>query len=89
MEITKTKVGEKLSFTHYVEVVSKGNGKVPSIEVKDGAGKQFTIQGQSLLDSIDSASQYSSEKKVNRTDAIETLLNARDSVFTVVYDKAL
>lgn len=87
MELSKVKVGERLSFTYYTEVLEK-NGD--SLKVKDSNGQTFTIKDPkgTLFNSIDSAAQFSTEKKVSRTDAVNALLSARDSVFTVNYDKA-
>lgn len=86
MKFNEIKKGDILSTTMYVEVLSKTSN---SIDVKDSNGNTFTIKGPALIEkTMSSASQVEKEVKVSRTDAIETLLGAKDTVFTVEFVKA-
>lgn len=86
MKFNDVRVGERLSTTMYMEVVGK---TTDGIKVKDNQGKEFEVRGKVLIEnSFNSASQFTDEKKVSRTQAVEALLSAGDSVFTVVFDKA-
>ncbi len=85
MKLKDVKTGERLSFTNYMEVVSKDND---SVKVKDVNGQVFTIKGKDLIEkTVTSAAQFEKEEKLNKTEMVETLLGARDSVFTVIFDK--
>lgn len=85
MKLNNVKTGERLSLTYYVEVLSR-NGE--ELKVRDSNGQTFTIKGKKLIETtINSASQFENEEKVTRTEAVEKLLSARDSAFTVVFDK--
>lgn len=87
MELGKIKVGEVLSTTYYMTVTGKDAGK-QEIYVKDNHGNNFTMRGKSLIESsLNSASQFDTEKKVSRTEMIEVLESAGDSVFTVKFVK--
>lgn len=91
MKYNKIKTGERLSTTMYLEVV----GQLPQtstlaegIKVKDSNGKTFDMRGKTLIEnSLNSGSQYSTEKKVSRTEMAHILTNAGDSVFTAVFEK--
>lgn len=88
MKFSNTKVGEHLSYTSYVEVLSK-NATNGEMEVKDSNGKTFIIRGKSLIEgTMNSAAQYTTEKEVNQVQLVEALLNAKDAVFTVRFTKA-
>ncbi len=85
MKLKDVKTGERLSFTNYMEVVSKDSD---SIKVKDVNGQTFTIKGKSFIEnSVTSAAQFEKEEKVNRTEMVEALLGAKDSVFTARFTK--
>ncbi len=85
MKLKDVKTGERLSFTNYMEVVSKDND---SVKVKDVNGQVFTIKGKDLIEkTVTSAAQFEKEEKVNRTNMVEALLGAKDSVFTARFVK--
>lgn len=86
MKLDNVKKGERLSFTYYVEVLNVDKKK-EAIDVKDSNGQTFTIQGQDLIEGITSASQFEKEEKLNRTQLVEKLQTAGDSVFTAKFVK--
>lgn len=87
MELNKTQKGDMISFTNFAKIVSVDkNGN--SITVEDTNGDVFDIQGKDLIQKADSAGQFAKQEKVNKKEMAETLLNARDSVFTVHFEKA-
>ena len=86
MKLNSVKKGERLSFTYYVEVLNVDKKK-ESIEVKDSTGQTFTIQGKDLIESVTSASQFEKEEKLSRTQMVEKLQTAGDSVFTAKFVK--
>jgi hypothetical protein len=84
-DLDEVKVGSILSTTHYLEVLGKTNN---SVKVKDQNGLNFEIRGKELIeDTIFTADQIQEEKKVSRTEAIQILENAKDTVFTVNFNK--
>lgn len=86
LSLKSIKKGEVLSTTIYAEVLSTTKD---GITVKDSNGREFEIRGQKLIeDTMSSASQFSKTEKVSRTEIIEKLLNAGDTVFTVTFTKA-
>lgn len=78
------KVGDRLSRVSYMEVVSKSGS---SFRVKNEEGMTWTIAGSILQNEAYAAGQYTEEQEVNRTEMVEALESAGDSVFTVVFDK--
>lgn len=91
MKYSNIKAGERLSTTMYLEVVGKlpeENKLAEGIKVKDSNGKTFDMRGKTLIESsLNSGSQYSTEKKVSRTEMAHILTSAGDSVFTAVFEK--
>lgn len=86
MKFTNIKKGEVLSSTMYLTVLDKDKD---SIKVRDLNGQQFTVKGDKLIEqSMRSAAQFDQEVKVNKTEAAEKLINAGDTAFTVVFNKA-
>lgn len=85
MEFNKLKVGEVLSTTMYVTVLSKN---ADSITVKDSAGREFTIKGPKFIeDTMHSSEQYTKEEKTTQTKAAEILTTAGDTVFKADFVK--
>ncbi len=81
------KTGDRMSMTYYLRVngVNKTEG---SIDVTDQNGNNFTIRGKSLIENtINSAGQYTTTEKISRTEMVDKLESAGDSVFTVNFDK--
>lgn len=86
MKFSNIKKGEILSSTMYMEVLAKDG---TSVKVRDSNKNEFTVQGKGLIEkTMNSNSQYEKELKVNRTQAVEALLTAGDTVFTVEFTKA-
>ena len=83
----KIKAGDKLSMTYYLNVIRKYPER-NSIEVEDQNGMVFQVQGKELIEeTINSASQWTESKTVSRTEAIEILESAGDTVFSVNFNK--
>lgn len=78
------KVGDRLSRVSYMEVLSVGSR---SSKVRNQEGMEWTIGNTIIENEAYTASQYSEEKEVSRTEMIEALESAGDSVFTVVFGK--
>lgn len=85
MELKKVNVGDRLSMTYYLEVL----GTTPEgLKVRDQNGVSFEIRGKDLIEkTIQSANQYTKTQKVSRTELVNTLLNAKDSVFSCTFNK--
>lgn len=84
-KFSNIKVGEYLSTTMYMKVLSKNPD---GIRVEDSNGQVFDVRGKQLIENTtNSNQQYSTEEKVNKTRAAELLTSAGDSVFTVVFEK--
>lgn len=59
-----------------------------SILVEDHNGQKFKVMGRDLIEkTMSSANQYSRQETVSRTQAVEILTSARDTVFTVRFEK--
>jgi len=78
------KVGDNLSTTVYYTVVEKLPGKTV---VTDETGARVTISNGVLERESYSATQYTDEKKVSRTDAVKVLQNAGDTQFECEFTK--
>jgi hypothetical protein len=87
MNFNNINPGELISYTDYLTVKSV-NPREGSIEVENSTGQSFTVRGKSLIEGMNSGSQYTETKKVSRTQLAEVLQSVGDKVFTVVFDKA-
>jgi len=86
MKFANIKKGEILSSTLYMEVLDKDG---TSVKVRDSNKNEFTVQGKGLIEkTMNSNTQFDTEEKVSRTQAVEALLTAGDTVFTVEFTKA-
>jgi hypothetical protein len=83
---TQLKVGDRLSRVSYMEVVGRSGS---NFTVKNEEGMEWSIAGSLLQNEAYCASQYTAEREVSRTEMIEALESAGDSVFTVVFDKKI
>jgi len=85
MKYTQINSGEYLSTTMYVKVLNKTTN---GIKVKDSFGREFEIRGTDLIEqTFKSASQFTTTKKVTRTELAQVLADLGDQVFTVNFDK--
>ena len=83
-DVSRVQVGDRLSRISYVEVVGRTS---TGLRIKNQEGLEWTI-GRSIVENeMYSASQYNEEVEVSRTEMVEALESAGDSVFTVVFDK--
>jgi hypothetical protein len=79
------KSGDKVSVTYYLNVINKNSD---SLDVEDQTGSKFAIRGKDLIEgTLNTAEQYTETRKVSRTELIEILENAGDTVFTANYNK--
>ncbi len=86
-DFSSIKRGDRLSMTYYLKV-NGVNTTEGSVDVTDQNGNNFTIRGKSLIENtIDSASQFSTVQKISRTEMVDILESAKDTVFTVNFDK--
>jgi hypothetical protein len=85
MKLSNVVVGDKLSMTYYLRVL--GTQK-DSLIVEDQNGISFTIKGKELIEeTIYSANQFTEVKNVSRTEAIDILESAGDTVFRCIFNK--
>lgn len=80
------KVGDRLSRVSYMEVVGKTGS---SIRVKNEEGMAWTIAASILENEAYTADQYTEQREVSRTEMVEALESAGESVFAVVFDKKI
>lgn len=80
----KIQIGDYLSETQYYKVVDKKGGK---IYVSNERGFEFNISSNIVEEGMLTANQFEEEKKVNRTDIVNLLENAKDTIFTVNFNK--
>ena len=80
------KAGDRLSRVSYMEVISKAG---TSVRVRNEEGMIWTIAASILQNEAYAAGQYDEEREVSRTEMVEALESAGDSVFTVVFDKKI
>lgn len=77
--------GDRLSRVSYVQVMGKSpNG---GLRIQNQEGLVWTIDNSIVENEMYSASQYTEERTVSRTEMVEALEFAGDSIFTVVFDK--
>lgn len=67
MNFNSINSGELISYTDYLTVKSV-NSREGSIEVENSAGQPFTVRGKSLIEGMNSGSQFTETKKVSRTE---------------------
>lgn len=79
---------EWLSGTVYYKVVKK-HEDVDSHAVVDNFGNTLSVSNNILGREMTSSRQYDEEKKVTRTEMVNVLSDARDTVFTVKFKKQL
>jgi len=58
-----------------------------NFSVENEEGMTWTVAGSILQNEAFSATQFTKEREVSRTEMVEALESAGDSVFTVVFDK--
>jgi hypothetical protein len=84
-KLADIKTGDKLSVTYYLTVLNKNSD---SLDVEDQTGSKFAIRGKDLIEeTINTAEQYTETRKISRTELIEVLENAGDTVFTANFNK--
>lgn len=62
MNFNSINSGELISYTDYLTVKSV-NSREGSIEVENSAGQPFTVRGKSLIEGMNSGSQFTETKK--------------------------
>lgn len=89
MKFENIAVGERLSSTMYLEVLSKDEA-TDAIKVKDHVGREFIVRGRKLIEAtMNSSRQFDKTEEVNKTTAAAILPEeSGDSVFGCVYIKA-
>jgi hypothetical protein len=80
------KEGEWLSGTVYYKIL---NPRGQSHEVEDSFGKTLTVGDSILGREMVSSCQFDREEKVTRSQMVEKLSQAKDTVFTVKFKKKL
>jgi len=83
-DVKKVKVGNKLSMTTFMEVESIG---LSSVNVIDEDGKGLTI-GYGVFESNIWSTQVKGVAKTPKTGIAEILMNAKDAIIQVCFDKA-
>ena len=81
------KKGDIVRLVHYARVEKVSDADY--VEIKDlDRGIEFNVVGKPLVDSLDSADDYSTESIVSRSKIVELFEGAGDNVFTVEFIKA-
>lgn len=83
-DVSKLKVGDKLSRISYMEIVRKDYGNTT---VKNEDGLEWSITNSVIEKECYSANQAEELIEVNQTKIIEIFNNVGDTVFTVNFDK--
>ena len=81
-------VGDRISETQYYEIkelVRMDGGR--GARVQNERGFEFTISARIIEEGMYSANQHVLEEKVTRTEMVEVLENAGDTIFTVNFNK--
>lgn len=84
-DLAKVQIDEILAVTYYAKV-KKISGEVLTL-VDLERDTEFNISGKALVESMNSANQYSTEIKTTITKVVNILLHSRGNVFTVSYNK--
>lgn len=80
------KMGEWLSGTIYYKILNNAHGKH---QVIDNFGRTLYVGNNILGREMYSSKQFEEEKKVNRTEMANILMNAGDTVFTARFKKKI
>lgn len=87
-DFSKLKVGSRLSETQYYEVIEiKKISLAGAVKVCNERGFEFHISEKIVEEGMYSADQYNQELPCSKTEAIEVLINAKDCIFTVSFNK--
>jgi hypothetical protein len=83
----KVKGDDLMAFITYAKVKAVSGDGLHLI-VTDTDGREISIKGKDLIEGSFSANQYEEEKKVNKTEAAQILINAHNRPLTVCFLKA-
>lgn len=87
--LSDLKRGDRLSETQYYEVLGVVPGLRPSIDVVNERGMRMNITGKIVEEGMYSASQFTTEVQVTKTELAELLGTAGDAILTVHFCKQL
>ena len=82
---SKVKVGDILTIVHYAKVTSK-NGNTVAVSDLDNQ-QPFEINGSPLIEKCLTPDQFTSTKKVTKTEAAELLVSAYNKPLKVLFVK--
>jgi len=85
-DATAIRPGTMLSRISYMQVVG-ANPRRKTLTVRNQEGLQWDISENIIENEAFSADQFEETVKVSRTEMVEALENAGDSVFTIVFNK--
>ncbi len=84
-------IGDRLSRIQYYQVleINEDSNGDRSYVVQNEAGFKFKVTSGIVEAEMFTANQFTTEEKVSRTELIEKLEGARDTCFTVVFERKL
>jgi hypothetical protein len=85
-DASQIKVGEFLSEIQYYKVLEVSSS---GIFVKNIRGLEFTISKSIVEEGLHSDRQFNEEQQVTRTELVQVLSNAGETVFTACFNKKL
>ena len=85
-DTAKIKVGDRFSETQYYICTEVQRER---IQVRNERGYEFGIGKEIVREGLFSANQFQDEQKVTRTELVEILEGAKDTIFTVNFQKQI
>ncbi len=85
MKANRIKKDDLVAFMYYGKVVEHSAQEILIFDVDNK--RQFSVKGSDLIEGSLSADQFSSTKKVSKTQAAETLIGAKNRPLTVMFTK--
>lgn len=82
--VSSLKVGDYISYTEYYEVTGVND---TSVHLKNERDFPIIADKKVVSEGMYTASQFNEEKKVSRSELASILENARDTIFTVNFNK--
>lgn len=84
MKFSDINEGDFLCEIQYYKVTDKDDQK---IQVKNERGFEFGINNKIIEEGLYSANQFTITKKVNKTELVRVFENAKDTIFTINFNK--
>jgi hypothetical protein len=85
-DVSQIEIGDRFSETQYYQCINRDRDR---IQVRNERGYEFWISSDIVREGLFSADQFTDEQKMTRTELVEILEGAKDTIFTVNFHKQI